>query len=59
MEEVLTVDWTLVGVALIAVIEVIFSLVPTSQNWSLLDNIYKLLRLVVPNRAQDGESHKP
>lgn len=56
--EVATIDWQLVALAIIAVIEVIFSVIPTSSNWSILDLVYKLLRRLVPNNAPDGKGHQ-
>ena len=42
----------------ILAIEVLFRVVPTAKNWSVLETVYSLLNAIVPNRrvgAKDAD----
>lgn len=51
-------NWSSVLFVLTAVYEIVASVFPTIKDWSLLSNIYRLLRKFLPNNNTLGGTHK-
>lgn len=53
--EWLQANWVVIAMLVVAVLELVLRIIPTGKNWSIIDNVKRVIEALIPNNAYTDE----